>query len=272
MSVSTMVSTITVRRFEALDDYRSAEALQERIWGAGDLGRSSLVDMLTAQSSGGTVIGAFARDELVGFVFSILGMAPDGTLKQASILLGVHPEFRGLGLGRKLKEAQAAEALSNGISTITWTFDPLVVVNADLNVAQLGGTSREYLVNHYGHAAGLNAGLPTDRLVLEWNLDVPHTPAFDPASARPVCTVGTDPRTGHPVVLERLDHLKDLAVFLPIPAAIDAMKVADLGLARDWRATTGALFRSYFRRGYVVVGFSRGAETTLPGYLLERRP
>ena len=56
-----------------------------------------------------------------------------------------------------------------------WTFDPLEIKNAFLNIHRLGAVVREYRVNFYGVSSSrLQGGLPTDRLLAEWRLDSPR--------------------------------------------------------------------------------------------------
>ncbi len=50
-----------------------------------------------------------------------------------------------------------------------WTFDPLEIKNAYLNIERLGAIARRYHVNQYGLTSSpLQGGLPSDRLVAEW--------------------------------------------------------------------------------------------------------
>jgi predicted GNAT superfamily acetyltransferase len=50
-----------------------------------------------------------------------------------------------------------------------WTFDPLEIKNAYLNIEKLGAIARRYNVNQYGITSSpLQGGLPSDRLVAEW--------------------------------------------------------------------------------------------------------
>jgi len=52
---------------------------------------------------------------------------------------------------------------------IEWTFDPLEIKNAYLNIEKLGAIARRYNVNQYGITSSpLQGGLPSDRLVAEW--------------------------------------------------------------------------------------------------------
>ena len=78
-----------------------------------------------------------------------------------SHMLGVLPEFRRQGLGQRLKLEQRREALARGIGLIEWTFDPLELNNAHLNLEPdpAGGTKMVDGVvvptNHAGHGAYL---------------------------------------------------------------------------------------------------------------------
>ena len=51
-----------------------------------------------------------------------------------------------------------------------WTFDPLQLGNAHLNLRSLGAIGAQYHPNLYGPMGGINGGLPSDRLVVEWDL------------------------------------------------------------------------------------------------------
>ena len=78
-------------------------------------------------------------------------------------------EYRNAGLGRRIKFFQREDALARGFELIEWTFDPLEIKNAYLNVEKLGAIARRYSVNQYGFTSSpLQGGLPSDRLVAEW--------------------------------------------------------------------------------------------------------
>jgi chorismate synthase len=269
---------ITVRRVDGVDEYRQCERLQDVVWGPDDIAGVPLLDLLTAQENGGIVLGAFTADrELTGFVYSFPGLTPSGRLKQCSIILCVHPAYRRRGLARQLKLAQRREALARGIELITWTFDPLLAANALLNIRRLGAIARDYRVNLYDSGRGLNAGLDTDRLLVEWWLR--RTPWPEPETEWPgspcealVNDAGPAAPTGlladAPLNLEADEQ----RVLISIPPDLSALKRSDLGLAQRWRADTRRLFETYFARGYVVVDFRRSVwPSGLPAYVLQRR-
>jgi len=71
-----------------------------------------------------------------------------------------------------LKLMQREDALARGIELIEWTFDPLEIKNACLNIEKLGAVARRYNINQYGITSSpLQGGLPSDRLIAEWWLN-----------------------------------------------------------------------------------------------------
>jgi chorismate synthase len=276
---STETDDITIRRLLTIDEYRQCQALEREIWGSGDIGGVSRLDLVTAQENGGLVIGAFDRSgRMVGFVYSLLGRTPGGMLKQCSVLLGVHPRFRNAGLGHRLKFAQREAALAQGIRLITWTFDPLLSTNAHLNMHKLGTRSSTYIIDAYGVGNGLNAGMETDRLLVEWWLDRPREgPVLShpgvPDSVPAVNEVRLDPALGLAVPRTLTSDVGDPVVRIQVPLDIGAMKRTDLGLARAWRMEVRQAFLACSGQGYVASSFvrSRGADAALPAYILERR-
>jgi predicted GNAT superfamily acetyltransferase len=84
-------------------------------------------------------------------------------------MLAVRKDQRNSGLGRRLKLLQREDALARGIELIEWTFDPLEIKNAYLNIEKLGAITRRYNINQYGITSSpLQGGLPSDRLIAEW--------------------------------------------------------------------------------------------------------
>ena len=124
--------------------------------------------LLVSARIGGLVIGAYDEDRLVGFAYALPGIR-DGKPFQWSHMLGVIPEYRGSGLGWRLKVEQRRLVMASGVDLIAWTYDPLQAANAHLNFAKLGTIAREYHLDAYpGSSSPLHAGTPTDRLIAEW--------------------------------------------------------------------------------------------------------
>lgn len=159
---------IFIRKCEGIDELNACVALQKEVWNFADVDLVPLRMFVVSQKIGGQVIGAFQGDELVGFAFSIPGSRA-GHAYLHSHMLAVRSTFRNHGLGRRLKLAQRDDAIEHGFELMEWTFDPLEIKNAHLNLARLGAIARRYSINHYGYSSSpLQGGLPTDRLVAEW--------------------------------------------------------------------------------------------------------
>ncbi len=159
---------IVIRRCQGLDELRTCVALQKEIWNFTDDELVPLRMFVVAEKVGGQVMGAFDGKEMTGFALSVPGTR-SGHLYLHSHMLAVRKEHRNSGLGRRLKLLQREDALSRGIELIEWTYDPLEIKNAYLNIEKLGAISRRYNINQYGITSSpLQGGLPSDRLIAEW--------------------------------------------------------------------------------------------------------
>lgn len=159
---------ITIRRCEGLEELRACVALQKEIWNFTDAELVPLRIFVVAEKVGGQVMGAFAGSEMVGFALSVPGTR-SGHIYLHSHMLAVRKDHRNRGLGRRLKLLQREDALARGIELIEWTFDPLEIKNAYLNIEKLGAVARRYNINQYGITSSpLQGGLPSDRLIAEW--------------------------------------------------------------------------------------------------------
>jgi predicted GNAT superfamily acetyltransferase len=163
-----VTGAVTIRKCEALEEMRACFALQKEVWKFSDAELVPVRIFAVANKIGGQVVGAFDGAQVVGFALAIPGIR-NGHAYLHSQMLAVRQQYRNGGLGRRLKLYQREEALARGIELMEWTFDPLEVKNAYLNIEKLGAIARRYNVNQYGITTSpLQGGLPSDRLVAEW--------------------------------------------------------------------------------------------------------
>ena len=163
--------SIDIRPCHDVSEFQACVDLQRDVWKFSDADLVPVRMFVVASKIGGQVIGAFAGDELAGFVLSIPG-ARDGHSYLHSHMLAVREQYRNAGLGRKLKLAQREDAIAHGFELMEWTFDPMEIKNSYLNIERLGAIVRRYSVNQYGTSSSpLQGGLPTDRCVAEWWLN-----------------------------------------------------------------------------------------------------
>ena len=254
-----------IRRVETLAEYRECVALQEETWGAGFSERVPASVLLVSQKLGGVVVAAFEpAGRIVGFVFGLTGPM-HGRLVHWSDMLAVRPDARGMGIGERLKRHQRDLVRALGVETMHWTFDPLVARNARLNLQRLGARATEYVPNMYGDGTGspLHGAVPTDRLVVSWDLTHDDAPAL-PVGPRSGPVVNPLDGDGRPELAELPDAA---SVRVAVPHDVQALPTEHRAA---WRATTRAAFLAYLERGYGIAAFQRGDGGELPYYELAR--
>jgi len=159
---------VIIRECHDPREFEMCVDLQKQVWQFDDVDVIPKRMFVVASKIGGQVMGAFDGDGMVGFTLAIPG-AKNRQSYLHSHMLAVKESHRNAGLGRNLKLAQRLRAISAGYDLMEWTFDPLEIKNAYLNIAKLGAIARRYLPNNYGDSSSpLQGGLPTDRLVAEW--------------------------------------------------------------------------------------------------------
>jgi len=248
---------ILIRSCSGHDELEACVQLQIETWGYDESDVIPRKAFLVGQKIGGQVIGAFDTDlpaagpngtpeSMVGFAMSLPGMKTGASSANGkpqpylhSHMLAVRERYRDRGLGAQLKLEQRREALSRGIRLMEWTFDPLEIKNAHLNIHKLGAVVRSYLVNFYGVSSSrLQGGLPTDRLIAEWHLDSERvTQALD----------GNDPGA------QQIDEC------IQVPAIIYQWKSSPQHRERALalQSENRRRFQEAFSKGLAVVGFSR---------------
>lgn len=258
-----MSDTITIRELSTMPDINATAELQKAVWGMHDVEVSSPHTLRAIVHAGGAVIGAEAEGRLVGFCF---GMAAwrEGELWLWSHMTGVRPEYQGLGVGLKLKLAQREWALSKGFRRMAWTFDPMQSGNANFNFNRLGTTARNYSVNHYGDMQdGINAGLASDRLEAQWQLDSPRVAALAEGGAQdnsppPLAAVNlVYVDAANQLRHEQPEDFNDARYSIEIPFDIAGLKAANLQRAKTWQLSVRRAMMALLGAGYVVSGFVR---------------
>lgn len=268
---------ITVEKVTEVQHFHACEEVQKRAWGMDDILVVPIHLLITAQKNGGLVLGAFNEEgEMVGFLFGFLGAtrtragdekAP-ARLRHCSHMMGIVPEYQAKGVGYQLKLRQAEHVHSQGLDLVTWTYDPLESLNANLNVCKLGVVCDTYLRDTYGEmTTALHVGLPSDRFQVEWwitsrrveeriekgGVKLRLDEVLDHGAKQVnVATVGPDGFLW-PSVYDLLTTSKDAVI--EVPANFQSIKSADMSLATEWRQHTREIFTHYFDAGYTMTEF-----------------
>ena len=215
--------------------------LQKEVWNFTDADLIPIRMFVVAQKIGGQVIGSFDGNRLVGFALSIPGNRA-GHSYLHSHMLAVRDQYRNSGLGRRMKLAQREDALQRGIELIEWTFDPMEIKNAHLNLVRLGAIARRYNINQYGISSSpLQGGLPTDRLVAEWWLRSRRVVGLLEQGRPPQFTT---------------------EMTIDVPAGVYEWKAspATRGKALEVHACNREMFLGAFSRGLAALGYEREAD------------
>ena len=234
-----------LKTLDSHDELDAIETLQTKIWHFEPQSVTPRHVFIAAVRSGGLVLGAFDHtDTLVGFSLAFRG-EKDGEPCLYSHLTGVLSALQGQGFGYRLKMAQRDFALEHGLNCIIWTFDPLMMPNARLNLQKLGGQVFDYIPNAYGSSAFrmYGDGFPTHRFELCWRVDEGSLLSDERLARRErdllnaPLLIETDTR-GWPSLNEQVleQTLAGAQAALPIPENHLGMRQTDKECAQAWQA------------------------------------
>jgi predicted GNAT superfamily acetyltransferase len=253
-------SQIEIREIERIEEFRAAEELQKEVWGFRERDVVPLNQLRAAKAVGGVLIGAFDDAQLVGFVYGFVGLDRGRTVMH-SHMLAVKVGYRGRKLGYQLKLAQRQRTLELGVDEITWTFDPLLSLNAYLNFQKLGVIANRYEVDFYGPSASSLHQLGTDRLWVNWKL---VSPRVSRRVEQKIRLSASDFRNAEPLVrcLKDRTPARNLLgpseielITIEIPVDINVLQNEDTELARHWREVTREAFLEVLQEGFRVEEF-----------------
>lgn len=230
--------SVEIRHCHEQSEFQACVELQKEVWNFADVDLIPTRMFSVADKIGGQVIGAYDGPALVGFALAIPGNR-NGRLYLHSHMLAVREAYRNIGLGRTLKLAQYKDAVKRGFELMEWTFDPLEIKNAYLNIEKLGAIARRYNINQYGMSSSkLQGGLPTDRLVAEWWLNSERVKNVLERGVRPQFKT---------------------EIALSVPAEIYEWKAAASQNASRVQEGNREAFLKAFASGFSVLGFERDA-------------
>ena len=251
------VPSLQIRDITEISEMLVVEQLQKEVWGIADREIFPALALVPMIEVGGVLVGAFDQQQLVGFVFGFPGQE-NGKAILHSDMLAVRHEHRRHGLGYWLKLAQRKRALTRGIETITWTFDPLQARNARLNLGKLGVIADSYRINYYGETTSFLHQFGTDRLWVTWQLNSERVRrriegkelSIPVDEAETILQVS---EAGEPLDVESEAAAGGVAI--EIPADINLIAGRDSTFAIRWRAATRAAFNNLLNSGYRVSEF-----------------
>src|SRR5882762_2853317 len=248
-----MLAEIQIRECTTVAEFDACVSLQREIFGLPDLEVSPRRHLIVSQQAGGWTLGAFSRDQLVGFVHHLVAVF-SGEVAGYSHVMAVALDYQNKGVGAQLKWAQRERTLSEGRRFIKWTWEPMRSRNAHFNLNRLGVIVEGYAENFYGTDYGSDPaqgalGIESDRLFASWYLSAARVSEL---------AQGRQP-----------DPLGAPEYSVAIPSDWNAMLREDAQLARDELLRVREGFKGALAEGLVCAGFER--DVAAPRYLFYRR-
>lgn len=267
--------SITYKMIEDLADINEVVLLQSDIWSKDSV--TPLPQLVASIHHGGILIGAFSENRLIGFCYGFAGFK-NGEVYLLSHMAAVRPEYQNLGVGYQLKIKQREWAVAYGYQKIIWTFDPLEVRNGYFNLCKLGAYSRSYIPAYYGEMQDkLNKGLPTDRLLIEWDVCssrvenaisgvIPYKTEHDYE-----ILLQPEKDTEYPSRVEQIFNPQKDGYLVAVPTNIQLLKRLNLEVAKSWRYALRSVLCEGLSNGYVITGVKKAPNSSIQYYQLEQK-
>jgi predicted GNAT superfamily acetyltransferase len=213
------MSSLRISQVSSIEEMEAVSAFLCKVWAGGpevvpfDLG-------LAVLHVGAYCSAAYEGDEMVAASFGFRGVFKGSNILHSHVTGSFQP-----GAGFELKQHQFKWAKSEGLTGITWSFDPLVRRNCVFNFDKLGATAVEYLPNFYGTMTDeINAGDDSDRLFVYW--DLAHK--------------------------SENTEISPAAIAVEIPEDIETLRRTDLNTAKQWRAKTRQTLEPLMSDGWTI--------------------
>jgi len=193
--------------------------------------------------------------------------------------MGIVPEWQGQSIGYNLKVAQREYVIRQDINLMTWTYDPLEIPNAILNIHKLGAICQCYLPDLYGNMPDdLNAGLPSDRFEVVWKILSGRVSERISKGILPIVegwekyvVVNPSSRMSNGLAKpgKTILEANNEKLLIEAPNNFQLIKKQNSTLALDWRLSLREVFQKYFKMGYVVSDVVASKELTSFYYMIE---
>ena len=140
---------------------------------------------------------------------------------------------------------------------MSWTYDPLQIVNGSFNIHRLGASCVTYKRDVYGEMTdALNAGAPSDRFQVDWWMDSERVTTHL-AQTYPVWDAAT---MAFPVqVRDNMPYADSMpawdgqVVAIPLPEQLAMLRTHDKTRLAAWRMMQRSYFEAAFAADYAVV-------------------
>lgn len=246
---------VVITELSTPEQSAAAADLLDAIWNKEGKGTSPVEPglLVALEHAGNHIVGAYQDQQMVGAAIGFFG--PPATAMMHSHIAGVSASSAGRGVGAAMKLHQRLWCLERGVTTLEWTFDPLILRNAGFNLNRLEARLEEYLPQFYGQMRdATNAGQGSDRALVRWHLVQQQAPTMKPAWDQRLIALCLDVGDDDAPVLRSVPE--DGLIGLRIPADIESMRITHPELSAQWRTALRETMHPLMGAGWTVGGFS----------------
>jgi predicted GNAT superfamily acetyltransferase len=258
-------------------DAEAIRDLQNQVWQPGSADGLYPADLHSPRFRAGTSLIAKRDGAPIGFLFGFFTFGGPAlpraivdrhadAFRLESQVMAVLPTQQGGGIGRLLKLRQAEVARREGVKVVNWTFDPLLVPNAVLNLTRLRAVAFHFHRHYYQFSNDLNQ-TPASRLNVTWLLDtraareaetVATTSLVDVAAAADIARLNDGPE-----LVAAADGRRRIAIEIPSDWTTLQLDPEQRATALRWRATTDEILSEHLGTDdgqYVLTGVGRDGD------------
>ncbi|MCI0709983.1 MAG: GNAT family N-acetyltransferase [Chloroflexi bacterium] len=264
----------TINDLATRDDLQQLMELQALIFGDAPINHVSLPTLVSYSHNGQHLLGVFSEQQLFGYLIAYFGTYNRDTrrpamanLKLVLERLGVHPDYRNIGLGTELATQLREIARKQAVRVITTAFSPLNSRMAYLLVRKLGAVIQYYHPDYYPDAMIDDFVTSTrGQLIAEWWVDhnrveerlFGNRKALTLEQYLDVVPI-VNPTTGKadlPLPTDKPYELgSETMLLIEIPADYEALEQRDKELAMAWCQHIQPVMFEAFSLGYVATDF-----------------
>ena len=267
---------ILIKQIVEMGEINPILDLMQRVWQLHDREVVASFEM-KAVAQFGILLGAYDIDKdpnkPIGFIYAF-NKFPDA---HYSHMMGIDIAYQGKNVGFLLKQSHRNIALQQKnpiITTIEWTVDPLLSINAQLNFRKLGVICNDYHENFYGDPTnvGVYPTLPTDRILVKWLIRSPRVekrfqpnfsdklPWNSPDALQKEITLITKFVSSEKLLqvpaMQEFFTLKDQdQITIEVPDNFTELSRKNHDWALQWRLSTRFYFTELFKRKYFLVDY-----------------
>ena len=240
-------------------DARAIRELQNQVWQPGSADGLYPEDLHSTGFRAGTSLIAKRDGAPIGFLFGFFTFGGPAlpraiaerhadAFRLESQVMAVLSTQQGGGIGRLLKLRQAEVARREGVTVVNWTFDPLLVPNAVLNLTRLRAIAFHFHRHYYQFSNDLNQ-TPASRLNVTWLLDTTTVREAERVASAPLLELAEAPDIARlndgPEIVAVADGRRRIAIEIPGDWAMLQLDPAQRATALRWRATTDEILSAH---------------------------